>query len=120
MKKNSVALPNFSPDWSSAKTVEYAELLASFKDHLTLMPKFVTSLKKADNESWQQLIDDLGKHIQEDPNLSKFVREIDKDGVRGLSIGDPNWFTVAVVGAFAAGYAIGTACYKLGPCNFVK
>ena len=120
MKKNSVSLPNFAPEWSTAKTVDYAELLASFKEHLKLMPKFVRSLKQADNEGWQQLIDDLAKHIQEDPSLSKFVRVAEKDGVQGLSIGDPNWFVVAAVAAFAAGYAVGTACYKLGPCNFVE
>ena len=120
MSKKTIKLPSFAPKYSTASEVDYADFLTSFKNQLDVMPEFVRALKKADNEGWQQLIDDLGKHIQNDPKLSKFVRARTKNGVQGLSIGEPNWFVVAAALAFAAGYAVGTACYKLGPCNFVK
>lgn len=120
MRKKTIKLPSFAPKYDRPREVDYAEFLASFKRQLDIMPEFVRALKKADNAGWQQLIDDLGKHLQTDPKLKKFVRLRTKAGVQGLSIGEPNWFFVPIVLSFAAGYAAGTACYKLGPCNFAK
>jgi hypothetical protein len=120
MSRKTIALPSFAPKFSPPQEVDYAEFLASFKRQADTIPDFVRALKKADNAGWQQLIDDLGAHIQADPKLKKFIKAKAKDGAQGLSVGEPNWFIVAAAVAFGAGYAIGTACYKLGPCNFVR
>jgi hypothetical protein len=119
MSKKSLRLPAYVPKYASDTEVDYGEFRASIERQLDAMPEFVRALKKADNEGWQQLVEDLTRHIQTDPKLAAFIRERTKDGATGLSIGEPNWFWVPVVAAFAAGYALGTACYKAGPCKFV-
>lgn len=117
-QRKTITLPNFAPGYSTDKSVDYTELLNSLKAHVNTMPIFVNSLKKADNDGWQALVDDLTDYIQKTPKLRKYVRENEKNGIKGISIGEPNIFA-EIAAAFVVGYAIGTACYKLGPCNFV-
>ena len=75
-------------------------------------------MKKADNQEWQKLFDELATHIQKDPKLSKIIRT--KDNGNTISIGEPNWQGKAIMAAFSIGWSIGTACYKSGLCDYTK
>lgn len=74
MSKKMIKLPSFAPKFATAHEVDYSEFLGSFKRQADTIPEFVRQLKEADNAGWQQLIDDLTKHIQSDEKLSQFIR----------------------------------------------
>lgn len=96
----------------------YDELRGEYTRRLAQLPSFVATLKEADNYGWGRLFNDLAYDIQRDEALSTVVR-VQNDGGR-LSIGEPNWASpMPLAWAFAFGWAIGTACYDAGPCNFV-
>jgi hypothetical protein len=97
----------------------YEEVLGEFTSSADQLPQLVKALKEADDEGWGRLFNDVAAHIEKSPELQSVVRIRERDGEQSLSIGEPNWTFVAIVLSFAAGYAVGTACYKAGPCKFV-
>lgn len=116
---NTIKTPEFNGKEWLTKEHSYEELLNVYKKSFDSLPEMVSELKKADNEKWGQLFKDLALHIQNDEKLKGLIRPTMKDGENGISIGEPNWFVVAAAAGFAIGYALGTACYKAGPCKFV-
>jgi len=117
MTRKAIVVPHIPCKKKPDTKVNYEELLMEFKRSADHIPELVTAMKSADYDGWEQLIHDLATYMETNPKLKKFIRV--KEGVGGqqaLSIGEPNWL-LAVAVAFAAGYAIGTACYKYGPCK---
>jgi hypothetical protein len=121
MMRQSIKLPVFKPEISSQKEVSFDDFVESFKRSLDQAPSFIAELKKADNEGWQQAIDEVVKYARSNPELANLVRTKQQDNA-DIHIGEPNWAALVggVLGAFVIGFMIGTACYKAGPCNVVK
>ena len=120
MARKTVVVPHIPCKKRPNTKVSYEEILAEFKRNADHIPAVVTAMKKADYDGWEQFIRDLAKYFETNPKLKRFIRVKDLNGQEALSIGEPNWVFVAVVLSFAAGYAVGTACVKLGPCNFAR
>ena len=92
----------------------------------------MSALKELDNDGWQEVITALADEAQNNEKLRSFVKlKKSKEGTT-VSIGEPNWaflatvaagefgVAVPVAGAFLVGFALGTACVKLGSCDFSK
>ncbi len=123
-KGRKIGVPKMQKDgkWIT-EHVAYEELVAKYKRRIDEAPKVVAAMKGADNEGWQGVLDELTAHAASNPELANLVRRVEKDGREGISIGDPNWVSLEfllVMNAFFIGYAIGTACFEAGPCDFVS
>jgi hypothetical protein len=124
--RKTIRLPKYESandhDTQQSHEVDYDQLAKRLKSQLDLAPSFIKTLKRVDNEGWQELIDDVLEHAKKNPEFRNLVRAVTKGEQQGVSVGDPNWVHLDVlllVTAFGIGYAIGTACYNAGPCNFV-
>jgi hypothetical protein len=139
-----VKFPEYVNGKMETKTIPYKDLEAPYLSSVDESLKYMNDWKKTDNEGFANLVAAISEKIQKDPELSKNFRITTKLGVTGISIGQPNIFiplnetpindfsddqlsnpqiipiVAAVIVAWTAGYAVGTACVKLGPCNFAK
>jgi len=123
--RKTIKLPRYANvndhDTREYDEVDYQQLAQRFKAQLDLAPNFIKALKRFDNQGWQELLDEVLEHAKNNPEFRDLVRPAPGDKP-GVSIGDPNWVHLEVMvllTAFGIGWAIGTACYKAGPCNFV-
>ena len=114
-----IQIPEFNGESIGFSSQSYSKIVEGYKANLDKLPELIAAIKKNDNETWAQLLNELEHYLETDPNLSKVIRVKTVDGVEGISIGEPNFWTAAAVGAFSVGYMIGTACYKSGWCKFV-
>jgi hypothetical protein len=127
MKNRQITIPRMESGKLASVTVSQEELLESFKRSVDHMPELIATMKRMDNEGWQMLLTDLQAYFESKPELAKLVREVVVDGKPGISISEPNWVNVVVLAggtavgcAFLAGYMAGTACFKVGWCDFVS
>ncbi|MFH1070835.1 MAG: hypothetical protein V1794_14555 [Candidatus Glassbacteria bacterium] len=115
MKKNELITVPFLKDgaWKSEER-SFAKVLECFKKDIDLLPRQVKEMKKADNEKWGTLFEELAKYAESNPEFAKVVRVVEKKGQRGLSVGEPNWFWIPIFLSFVAGYALGSCAQSCG------
>ncbi len=104
--------------------VPQSKVVAQIKRCIDQAPTIIAEMKKADNEGWQAVLDELLAHANGTQVLHDLIRHVKKDGKEGVSIGNPNsnWVSLEgllLINSFFFGYAIGTWCFNAGYCNFV-
>jgi len=139
-----VKFPQYANGKLETKTIPYKDLEAPYVSSVDESLKYMNEWKSTDNEGFANVVTAISEKIQKDPEMSKNFRITTKAGITGISIGQPNIFiplgdtpmkdfseeqlanpqiipiVAAIVVAWSAGYAVGTACVKAGPCNFAK
>jgi len=124
MKRTTVTLPKKRKDtgeWST-REVPFDKIMFAVKHNIDAIPEIIGALKKADNEGWQQVFDEMAVYLDSKPHYAELVRRAEKDGREAISIGEPNWIyapLLFVMGAFSVGFIIGSACVAADPCMFV-
>ena len=114
----SIKLPVFKQKGSAPREFPLDDFVASYTKALNQAPSFVKELKDVDHEGWQRVVDAIIKHAQANPGRVALVRTNPKNETEILLGNHPIIIVGGVLGAFVVGFAIGTACVKLGPCDF--
>ena len=130
MKKANLVIPVYSKGKlvkGKTRQISSKDVAGAMRKSMRMLPDFVRDLKELDNEGWQQVITALAREAQTNKKLRSLVKLKKSKGKTSVSIGEPNWafllaagFVAPAAAAFVVGYAIGTACVKLGPCDFSK
>lgn len=124
MSTKTVTMPSKleTGEWTREE-ISYDEIIDALKHNIDAIPEIIKALKDADNKGWQQILDEMSVYVDSKPELAALVRRDERDGREALAIGEPNWIYAPLLfalGAFSAGFMIGTVCVAADPCMLVR